>query len=59
MISDKEFRDMCAIAALEGLMSREGEHLYREVIKHSFDLADAMLAERIKRDETPCKETQV
>lgn len=49
---DKNFRDMCAIMAMQGMASAQGQ-IWRDkgaLAVLAFDVADAMVAEREKRD---------
>lgn len=48
---DKNFRDMCAIMAMQGMASAAGQVWDKSALAAmAFDVAEAMLAEREKRD---------
>ncbi len=53
MDNSKEFRDLCAAFAMSAYIQKHGLNRQepKVIAVESFDMADAMLAERNKRDE--------
>lgn len=55
------FRDVAAVAMAHSLVQREGTGIFAStsrdaaIAKRAFDLADAMVKERARRDEEPTK----
>ena len=48
-MDDFNARDLFAGLAMVGLLAKQGE--WRDITSHAYDLAEAMLKEKAKRDE--------